>query len=133
METTPSTPTAAPISKGALWTGYVISCICILFLLFDALAKIFKESHSVSGTMSLGFPESAVRIIGVILLVATVLHIIQRTAIIGAVLITGYLGGALAIMMRAGQPFYFPIIFGVLVWLGLYLRDKRAKVLFQRY
>jgi hypothetical protein len=70
-----------------------------------------------------------VQVIGTILLVCTIIYIIPRTAVLGAILITGYLGGAVAIMMRANQPAYFPIVFGILVWLSLYLRDGKVKSL----
>ncbi|WP_439699052.1 DoxX family protein [Mucilaginibacter sp. AW1-7] len=129
METTvSSTPAAAP-SKSSLLAGRIISIICILFLLFDAIAKILKESHSVQGTVTLGYSENMVTVIGTILLISTIIYIIPRTAILGAILITGYLGGAVAIMMRANQPAYFPIVFGILVWLSLYLRDGKVKSL----
>ena len=89
-----------------------------------------KESHSVKGTIFLGYGENMVQVIGTILLVCTVIYIIPRTAILGAILITGYLGGAVAIMIRVGQPAYFPIVFAILVWLSLYLRDGKVKSLF---
>jgi hypothetical protein len=125
METTSS----AQPSKGNIWTGRVISIICVLFLLFDAGGKIFKESHSVAGTLALGFTENHIAVIGTILLICTIIFIIPRTAIIGAILLTAYLGGAVAIMLRAGVPLYFPVVFGILIWLGLYLRDKRVSAL----
>lgn len=127
MEKTTST---ANTSKGKIWTGRITSIICVLFLLFDAGGKLFKESHSVAGTIALGFTENYVQVIGTILLICTIIFIIPRTAIIGAVLLTGYLGGAIAIMLRAGIPFYFPVVFGILIWLGLFLRDNRVKYLF---
>lgn len=129
METTLSSTLETSPKKASLWTGRIISWICILFLLLDAIAKIFKESHSVSGSLALGIPESAVQGIGVLLLICTVFYIIPRTAILGAILLTGYLGGAIAIMLRAGQPLYFAFVFGVLVWTGLVLRDIKARKL----
>lgn len=116
-------------SKAALWTGRIISGLCILFLLFDAIMKIIRESHSVEGTTQLGFSDSAVIPIGVVLLICTILYIIPRTAVIGAIFLTAYLGGATAIMVQAKLPIYFSITFGVLVWLGLYLRDARVRTL----
>jgi len=114
-------------SKLALWTGRIVSGLCILFLLFDAIGKIIKESHSVSGSIALGIPEHTIQGIGTTLLICTVLYLIPRTAIIGAILLTGYLGGAMAIMSRAGQPIYFALVFGILVWLGLYLRNETVR------
>jgi hypothetical protein len=130
METTISHPTsvAAP-SKVSLWAGRVISGICILFLLFDAVCKVIKESHAVSGSTALGIPEHIIPGIGITLLICTMIYIVPRTAIIGAILLTGYLGGATAIMVRADQPIYFSIVFGILVWLGLYLRNDKARKL----
>lgn len=116
-------------SKGKLWTGRIISGICVLFFLFDAGGKLFREAHSVTGTTALGFPDQSVTTIGAILLICTIIYLIPRTTILGALLITGYLGGALASMLRAGLPFYFPIVFGILFWVGLYLRDSRARAL----
>src|ERR1700759_2196908 len=119
-------------SKGKILTERLISIVCILFLLFDAITKIFKESHSVSGTISLGFSENFVQVIGILGLICTIFYIIPRTAVIGALLLTAYMGGAVSIMVRAGQPFYFPIVFAILIWLGLYLRDRRINNLFSK-
>jgi hypothetical protein len=102
------------ISKPSHWAGLIISGLVILFLLFDAI------------TNRLGFPVSALNIIAVILLACTIAYAIPRTSILGAVLLTGYLGGAVATQLRAGSPAFetvFPVLFGVLVWLGAYLRD----------
>ena len=126
------TVTTVQKPKARILTGRIISIICILFLLFDALAKVFKESHSVSGTLAFGYTENHVPVIGIILLICTIIHIIPRTAIIGAILLTGYLGGAVAVMLRTGTPFYFPVLMGVLIWLGLYLRDDRVSALFSQ-
>jgi hypothetical protein len=122
METVKSTNTP---SKTSLWIGWIISGLCILFLLFDAIMKIIKEEHSIKGSVQLGWPEHAIQSIGIVLLICTILYLIPKTSILGAVLLTGYLGGAIAIMIRAEQPLYFALVFGLLVWLGLYLRDKK--------
>ncbi|MDP9079873.1 MAG: DoxX family protein [Bacteroidota bacterium] len=122
METGNSTP-----SKASLWIGWIISGLCILFLLFDAIAKIIKEEHSVKGSVQLGWPEHAIQGIGIALLISTILYLIPRTSILGAILLTGYLGGAIAIMIRAEQQLYFASVFGLLVWLGLYLRDAELR------
>ncbi len=114
-------------SKGALWTGRIISILCILFLLFDAALKLFKEQHAIDGTIRLGWSASSLVPMGVVLLIATILYAIPRTAFIGAVLLTAYLGGAVATMARIGEPYYFPVVFGILVWLGLYLRDHKLR------
>jgi hypothetical protein len=116
-------------SNKGLLTGKIISALCILFLLFDATMKIIKESHSIEGSAQLGWPVDQVQSIGIVLLLATILYMIPRTAILGAILLTGYLGGAIAIMVRAGEPLYFALTFGVLVWVGLYLRNEKLRKL----
>lgn len=128
METLQATATTQQSAK-AVWTGRIISSLCILFLLFDAVGKIVKESHSVEGSIQLGWPEHLIQPIGIVLLICTILHCIPRTAFIGAILLTGYLGGAVAIMVRAGQPLYFALVFGILVWIGLFLRNPKLKAL----
>jgi len=128
METLQATTTTQQSGK-ALWTGRIISGLCILFLLFDAVGKIIKESHSIEGSVQLGWPEHLVQPIGIVLFICTILYVIPRTAFIGAILLTGYLGGAVAIMVRAGQPLYFALVFGILVWIGLFLRSPKLKAL----
>jgi hypothetical protein len=110
-------------------SGRIISALVTLFLLFDSIMKVIKESHSIEGSAQLGWPVSQVQSIGLVLLICTILYIIPRTAILGAILLTGYLGGAIAIMVRAGQPLYFASVFGILVWAGLYLRDEKLRTL----
>jgi hypothetical protein len=102
----------------------VITGLLVLFLLFDASMKFLKVRAAVEGTMRLGYPESVVLPLGVVLFSCTVLYVIPRTALIGAILLTGYLGGATATHVRVGEPFIFPIVFGVLVWVALYLRRE---------
>ena len=111
----------------AIWTGRIISILVILFNLVDAGMKVAKAEVSVKGSVDLQWPENMVMGIGVALLIATILYAIPRTAVLGAILTTAYLGGAVAIMARLGQPYWFPIIFGVLTWAGLYLQDPRVK------
>lgn len=111
----------------AIWTGRIISILVILFNLVDAGMKIAMAEVSVKGSVDLQWPESMVMGIGVTLLIATILYAIPRTAVLGAILTTAYLGGAVAIMARMGQPYWFPVIFGVLTWAGLYLQDPRVK------
>ncbi|MHA4741818.1 DoxX family protein [Dyadobacter sp. MSC1_007] len=129
MEATFVNETAKNQSSKGVLAGKIISALCILFLLFDAIMKVIKESHSIEGSAQLGWPVDQVQSIGIALLISTILYIIPRTAILGAILLTGYLGGAIAIMVRAGQPLYFAAVFGVLVWAGLYLRDEKLRKL----
>ncbi|WP_214226270.1 DoxX family protein [Pedobacter sp. B4-66] len=128
METLQATTTTQQSVK-AVWTGRIVSALCILFLLFDAIGKIVKESHSIEGSVQLGWPEHLIQPIGIVLLICTILYVFPRTAFIGAILLTGYLGGAIAIMVRAGQPLYFALVFGILVWIGLFFRNPKLKAL----
>ena len=122
----------APVSKGMLWAGRIISALPALFLLMDAVMKFFKPAVVVEGTVKLGYPESTIIGMGIVLLVSTILYMIPRTAVLGAILLTGYLGGAVATHVRMGEgafPILFPALFGALLWLGLYLRDERLRTL----
>jgi len=116
-------------STAALWSGRIILGLVVLFLLVDAIMKVVKATVSIEGSVKLGWPADAVQGIGIVLLISTILYTIPRTAVLGAILITGYLGGAIAIMIRAGEPCYFPIIFGVLIWAPIYLRDEKLRAL----
>jgi len=120
------------VPKWKLWTGRVISAIVILFLLFDSVAKLMKIAPVKQACLELGYPESLVVPIGALLFICTVVYLIPRTSIFGAVLLTGYLGGAVASQVRVGNPLLsqalFPIYFGALIWVGLYLRDARLRV-----
>jgi len=131
METINVQPTALS-GKGALWTGRIITGIIVLFLLVDALMKVVESKPAMEGSVQLGWPEAAVQPIGIVLLLATILYVIPRTSILGAIVLTGYLGGATSIMVRAmqpGHPYLFPVVFGVLVWAGLFLRDEKIRAL----
>jgi hypothetical protein len=127
-----SKPQTAPASKKSLWAGRIISALPTLFLLMDGVMKLFKPAVVVEATVRLGYPESTIVGIGIVLLACTVLYVIPRTSILGAILLTGYLGGAVATHVRVGEglfPVLFPVFFGVLIWLGLYLRDDRLRAL----
>ena len=117
------------VSKTSLWAGRIISTLVVLFLLFDAVAKLMKIAPVLQAFTQLGFSTSLAIPIGVVLLVCTILYVIPPTSILGAILLAAYLGGATVTHLRAGQPFYFPIIFCVLVWGGLYLREDRLHAL----
>ena len=133
LETTPRATTHhASISNTQLWASRVLSGLPAVFLLLDAGMKLFKPPFVVQGTLQLGYPESAIVGIGIALLVSTVLYLIPRTAVLGAVLLTGYLGGAVATHVRVGAPVFnvvFPVIFSALLWGGLWLRDPRVREL----
>ena len=121
----------AAISKPAVWTGRIISALVVVFLVFDAVIKFMKIGPVLEASARLGLSMSLTVAVAVVLLSCVVLYVIPRTAVLGAVLLTGYLGGAISIHLRAGSPLFsealFPIYFGVLVWLGLYLRDARVR------
>ena len=117
------------VSKTSLWSGRIISTLVVLFLLFDAVAKLMRIAPVLAAFTQLGFSTSLSVPIGAVLLLCTILYVIPPTAILGAILLAAYLGGATVTHLRAGQPFYFPIIFGVLVRGGLYLRENRLHAL----
>ena len=115
-----------------LWTGRVLSSIAVMFLAFDAIAKLVKARPVLQATAQLGFPESRIAFIGALLLVCTSLYAIPRTRVFGAVLLTGYLGGAIAAHLRVGNPMFetiFPLIAASMIWAGIGLRDRRVSAL----
>lgn len=119
-------------SKSMLWTGYVLSALPAIFLLVDGGMKLVKPEFVVTKTVELGFPESAIVPLGIVLIISTLLYLLPQTKIIGAILLTGYLGGAVATHVHAGHGAFeilFPVIFGALLWGGLYLRDARLRAL----
>ena len=119
-------------NKRTVWVGRIISALPVLFLLVDGVMKLVKPAVVVEATVKLGYPESVIVGLGVVLVACTILYLIPRTAVLGALLLTGYLGGAVATHVRVGGPLFniiFPVILGVLVWGGLYLRDQRVRSL----
>jgi hypothetical protein len=120
-------------SKQSIWAGRIMSWLVVLFLGADAVMKVLKTQLAVEGDARLGYPENTVLGIGVLLLLCTLLYAIPRTAILGAILLTGYLGGAVATHVRIGNPLLgyvlFPVYIGVLAWGGLFLRDGRIRTL----
>jgi hypothetical protein len=124
METTnPS----APVSKGALWSGRIMSALPVLLLLMSAVMKIAQTAEVVKGFAD--WPAGSAVAIGVLELTCTALYLIPRTAVLGAILLAAYLGGATAVSVRMGVNFTMPVVCGVLVWGGLWLRDPRLRVL----
>jgi hypothetical protein len=127
-----SSSQAVPVTKARLWAGRIVSGLPALFLLWDAAMKLVKPDWVVKATVDLGYDESVIVPLGVVLLAATVLYLIPWTAVLGAILLTGYLGGAVATHVHAGHgPFEisFPVVFGALLWGGLVLRDDRLRTL----
>ena len=117
----------------AIWAGRNLSGLVALFLLFDGVVKVIELPLAVEGTTQLGYPASTVVGIGVAELVCVIIYVIPQTAVFGAILLTGYLGGAIATHVRAGSPLWshvlFPIYVAVLVWGGLFLRSRRLRAL----
>jgi DoxX-like family len=123
---------AAPVSKKMLWAGRILSAIPVLFLLFDGVAKLIKPASVVEATVRLGYPESVIPGLGILLPVCTVVYVVPHTSVLGAILLTAYLGGATATHVRIGDPLFpilFPSIVGALIWGGLSLRDERPRTL----
>ena len=118
------------ISKARLWIGRVLGTLAVLFFAMDGGMKLFRPAFVVQATTQLGYPESSILGIGLVLLVCTALYAIPRTAVWGAILVTGYLGGAIASKVRIGAPVFdiaFAIVFAVIVWAALALRDRRLQ------
>lgn len=119
-------------NKSSLWAGRILSALPALFLLLDGIAKLVKPAAVVEATVQLGYLDSVIVGLGVVLVACTILYLIPRTAVLGAILLTGYLGGAVATHVRVGGPVFsilMPVILGVMLWGGLYLRDGRVRFL----
>jgi hypothetical protein len=113
--------------------GYVLTALVALFLTFDTVMKVLQLAPAVQGTTELGYPAGSVIWIGAIELVCLVLYLVPRTSVLGALVLTGYLGGAIATHVRVGSPLpthtLFPIYVALMVWGGLYLRERRLREL----
>ncbi|MDZ4866226.1 MAG: DoxX family protein [Alphaproteobacteria bacterium] len=123
----------AQTPKAMLWAGYVISGLVVLFLLFDAGIKLV-ELDIVKQTMAeLGYPSDVAFGLGVLTLVCTLLYVVPQTSVLGAILLTGYLGGAIATHLRVGSPVFSHLLFGgylgLMIWGGLFLRDPKLRAL----
>jgi TRAP-type C4-dicarboxylate transport system permease small subunit len=126
---------SAPISNVSIWIGRVLSGIVILFLLLDGAIKLVPLTVVTDTMMQLGYSpsEELARLLGVLTLGCTILYAIPRTSVLGAILLTGYLGGAMATHLRVGSPLFSHLFFGfylgLMVWGGLYLRDATLRSL----
>jgi len=120
-----------PTWKARPRAGTIMTGIAILFLLVDSIGKLIPLAPVVEGSLQLGYPESTIRVIGIILMICVIAYAVPRTSVLGAILLTGYLGGAVATHLRVGSPplthTLFPIYVGVLIWGGLMLREDRLK------
>jgi hypothetical protein len=118
------------VSSKGLWAGRIISALAALLLLFSGAMKLLKVPAVIVGMAHYGYPEHLILCIGMIEIGCTIIYLIPRTAILGAVLMTAYLGGATATNVRVGDPsFIAPVLDGLFVWAGLYLRDERLSAL----
>ena len=120
------------LSRKRFWTGRILTGLSAAFFLFDGGMKLFKPPVVVQATLHLGYPESTILGMGLVLLASTLLYLIPRTSILGVILLTGYLGGAVATNVRVQQPPFniiFPVIFASIAWVGLWLRDARLEQL----
>jgi hypothetical protein len=116
-------------SKAALWTGRGLTSLIALFLSFDGAAKVAQEPHVMEANARLGYPGSVIPGLGVVLIACAVAYAIPRTSVLGAILLTAWLGGAVATKVRVGEPVLFEVLFGVAVWAGVFLRDARLRAL----
>lgn len=126
-------------SKVPLWVGRVLSGLAVLFLVFDGVMKFFMDKlppEALEAGAALQWPIERMPLVGTILLICVLLYVIPRTSVLGAILLTGYLGGAIASHVRVSNPLFthtlFPIYVAVFVWLGLYLRDQRVKAIISK-
>ena len=128
-----SLPAPFEVTRKSLWTGRILTAVLSLLLLMDLSMKLFRVPEAVSGTVQLGYAESVLVPLGIIQLVALALYLIPRTAILGAIIWTGYLGGAVATHVRLDNPLFShilsPVYVGAALWLALWLRDARVRAL----
>jgi len=117
------------VSKTALWAGRIVSALPVLLMVMGAAMALFKPEMVKEGMQKHGYPASSAMPIIIVEMVCVALYVIPQTAVLGAILLTGYLGGATATHVRVSEPFVIPVVVGVLVWLGLFLRDPRVREL----
>ena len=124
-----TTSQTAPVSKAIILAGWIIGIVAVAFVVMTGVMKLVRPDLFVPGFTRFGYDQSVIRPLGVVQLVCTVLYLFPRTAVLGAVLLTGYMGGAIATHVRIGDAYYVQFGLGVLLWLGLYLRDRRIRAL----
>ncbi len=117
------------ISPAARWTGRILSTVPCLLLLFSAVMKLIKPAGTAEGFAHLGIPLTHATGLGILEIACTVIYLIPRTSVLGAILLTGYLGGATLTHLRVGDPFLMQPLLGVLLWGGLFLREPRLRAL----
>lgn len=125
---------ATQVSKGRSWTGWIITGLVAAFMLFDAVAKFVQPAPVAEAFARTGWPIQLSTTVGAILLICTLIYLVPQTSVLGAILLTGYLGGAVATNLRLQNPLLthtlFPVYFGILVWIGLWLREPSLATVF---
>lgn len=119
----------AATPKWMFWVGWVLSILAVLMLLMSAVFKFLKVPEALDGMQKLGWDESKMLTLGILEVSCTILYLIPRTSVLGAILLTAYLGGATATHVRVSDVFISPIVGGILIWLGLWLRESRLRAL----
>jgi hypothetical protein len=122
-----SATSAARPSRGLVWTGWVLTALPAALLLFSAVMKLMKPQPVVEGFAHFGVPEHLILPLGIVELACTLVYLVPRTAVLGAILLTGYLGGATFANVRGGDSFVMTVGLGIVVWGGLFLRDPRVR------
>lgn len=118
-----------PASKKMLWAGYVISALPVLLMLSTGIYGLIQPAAASQGLIRYGYPEGIAPRISMLEIACVLIYALPQTSVLGAILLTAYLGGATTTHVRVGEPFFFPVIIGLLVWLGLFLRDERLRAL----
>ncbi len=129
MATTTDASNASKPSAGMLWGGRVLSTLPCLMLAMSAFMKLSQNQQAVEGFTKAGYSSGALMTIGIVEVLCTILYIVPQTAVLGAILLVGYLGGAVNHHVRMGEPFFAPVLLGICLWLGLWLRDARLRAL----
>jgi hypothetical protein len=133
LNASPKSVSIAVPRKGQLVTGRVLEVLAVLFLVFDGVMKLIRPESVLKASAPLGFTSDMLLGIGIVLLLCTTLYVIPRTSVLGAALLSGYLGGAVSVMVRFGMPMFetmFPILFAVLLWISLWLRTPQLRRVF---
>jgi hypothetical protein len=117
------------VSKGAFWGGWIMSALPCAMLFMSAAMKLTQAKIAVEGFAKAGYPAGALVPLGVVEALCTILYLVPKTSVLGAILLTGYLGGAIDSHVRSGEAFVMPLLFGILIWGGLFLRDPRIRAL----
>jgi hypothetical protein len=117
------------VSKTSLWAGRILSALAVLLFVFTGMFGLLKPAVAQQGFVHYGYLDGSLLRITIVELVCALVYVIPRTSVLGAILLTGYLGGATATHVRVGEPFFLPVIVGIVVWLGIFLREGRLRAL----